>query len=199
MARTRAVGRGPSGPYPPPQARHIGPDPYLARVMLPSDGANQEEGNFGGDNEALVPPALREVVAAIPRQLARPEHPTRWSPADDFDRINVAANVAERLERRRFEYVETQAGEAAPASPLYRLRANRPYWLVTMQQIGLVSALVLSIITDGCGLDWDPVKGPAPPVLLPNLPSAWAEAAFVTEAVAAGSRPALCNRAHGVI
>ena len=55
-----------------------------------------------------------------------------------------------------------------------------------MQQIGLVSALVISIITDGCGLDWDPVKGPAPPVFLPNLPSARTEAAFVAEAVAAG-------------
>ena len=156
--------------------------------MLPSDGANPEEGHLGGDDEALVPPTLREVVAAIPRRLARPEHQTRWSPAGDFDRINVAANAAERLKRHRFEYIETQAGEATPASPLYRLWAQRPYWLATMQQIWLVSALSLrvSIITDGCGLDWDPVKGPAPPVFLPNLPSGRTEAAFVAEAVAAG-------------
>ena len=46
-----------------------------------------------------------------------------------------------------------------------------------MQQIGLASALVLSMITDGCGLDLDTAKGFAPPVRLPNLPSAWAEAA----------------------
>ena len=178
----------PAGGIPLQQARHIGPDPYLARVMLPSDGANPEEGHLGGDDEALVPPTLREVVAAIPRRLARPEHQTRWSPAGDFDRINVAANAAERLKRHRFEYIETQAGEATPASPLYRLWAQRPYWLATMQQIWLVSALSLrvSIITDGCGLDWDPVKGPAPPVFLPNLPSGRTEAAFVAEAVAAG-------------
>ena len=176
----------PVGHIPLQQAWHIGPDPYLARVMLPSDGAHPEEGHGGEDNEALVPPALREVVAAIPRRLARPEHLTRWALAEDFDSINVAANAAERLERSRFEYIETQAGEAAPASPLYRLPAHEQYWLATMQQIRLVSALILSIITDGCGLDLDLVKGPAPPIFLPNLPSARAEAAFVAEAVAAG-------------
>ena len=59
-----------------------------------------------------------------------------------------------------FEHVKQQTGEAAPASPLYRLRAHRPYWLATMQEIVVVSALVLLINTDGCCLDWDPAKPP---------------------------------------
>ena len=41
-----------------------------------------------------------------------------------------------------------------------------------MQQIGLISAMVLLISPDGCSLDWDPAKGWAQPVLLPKLPSA---------------------------
>ena len=57
-----------------------------------------------------------------------------------------------------------------------------------MQQIGLVSTLAPSIVADGCLLDWDPAKGPAPPILLPNLPAARAEAAYVSEA-------APCSRA----
>ena len=46
--------------------------------------------------------------------------------------------------------------------------------------------MVLSIITDGCSLDWDPAKRPVAPVLLMNLPSTRAEEAFVSEANLAG-------------
>ena len=45
---------------------------------------------------------------------------------------------------------------------------------------------MLLIITDGRSLDWDPAKGPAQQVLLPDLPSAQAETAYVSDAVLAG-------------
>ena len=125
---------------------------------------------------------------AAPRRQARPARPVQRPSTRAFDRIEAGADVAERLKRRPFEHVETQAGEAASASPLFRIRAHRPYGLAAMQQIGLVSTLVLSIVADGCVLDWDPANGPAPPILLPNLPAARAEAAYVSEA-------APCSRA----
>ena len=50
--------------------------------------------------------------------------------------------------------------------------------MMPVQQIGLVSAPVQSIITDDCCPDWDPAKGPDLPILLPKLPSARAEAAL---------------------
>ena len=52
-------------------------------------------------------------------------------------------------------------------------------------------ALELSIVADGCGLVWDAAKGPSPLVLLPKLPSARAEAAYVSEVVIYG-------RGHGL-
>jgi hypothetical protein len=55
-----------------------------------------------------------------------------------------------------------------------------------MHQIGFVCALTLSVIASGYRLDWDPTLGPAPPVFLRNHPSAFAEAAFVAAAIAAG-------------
>ena len=63
-----------------------------------------------------------------------------------------------------------------PAAPA---PGPRSYWLATMQQIGLVSALVLSMITDGCGLGRDSANGPAPLVLLPNLPSGCARSDLI--------------------
>ena len=56
-----------------------------------------------------------------------------------------------------------------------------------MHQMGLVCALTLSVLTGGFRMDWDPDMGPALPTFLRNHPSALAEAAFVTEAVAAGT------------
>ena len=50
---------------------------------------------------------------------------------------------------------------------------------------------MLSIVTDGCGLIWDAAKGPSPLVLHPKLPSARAEAAYVSEVVIYG-------RGHGL-
>ena len=50
-----------------------------------------------------------------------------------------------------------------------------------------LSALVLSAVTDGCGLDWDPAKGTAQSTLLSNQPLAHVDAAFVSEAVSARS------------
>jgi hypothetical protein len=55
-----------------------------------------------------------------------------------------------------------------------------------MHQMGLICALTLSVITGGFRMDCDPEMGPAPPAFLRNHPSALAEAAFVTEAIAAG-------------
>jgi hypothetical protein len=56
-----------------------------------------------------------------------------------------------------------------------------------MHQMGLICALTLSVLTGGFRMDWDPDMGPAPPTFLRNHPSALAEAAFVTEAIAAGT------------
>ena len=55
-----------------------------------------------------------------------------------------------------------------------------------MHQISFVCALTLSVIAGGYRLDWDPTLGPASPVFLRNHPSAFAEASFVSAAVAAG-------------
>ncbi len=82
------------------------------------------------------------------------------------------------------------AGEHAEGeqafSPRHRLRDWRAYWGATMRQMGLVCALTLSVISGGFRMDWDPDKGPAPSAFLRNHPSALAEVAFVTEAIAAG-------------
>ena len=156
------------GTYPPPVA------PYLARALLPCPGGARSDWKFGMDDAVQVPQGIREMVAAAPRRQTRTFRPVATAATGAFDRIEADTDVAELLERRRFEHIQQQTGKAAPASPLYRLRAHRPYWLAI---IGLVSVLVLSIITDWCGLDWDPAKGPVPPVLLPSLLSARAEAA----------------------
>ena len=55
-----------------------------------------------------------------------------------------------------------------------------------MHRMGLICALTLSVISGGFRMDWDPAKGPAAPIHLHNHPSALAEAAFVSESVAAG-------------
>ena len=55
-----------------------------------------------------------------------------------------------------------------------------------MHQIGFVCALTLSVLAGGYRLDWDPALGQAPPIFLRNHPSAFAEAAFVASAIAAG-------------
>ena len=130
------------------------------------------------DDAAQVPQCILEAVIAAPRRQARPSRQVERPSAGAFDCIKAGADVAERLERCRFEHVEKQAGKAAPASQLYQLRAHLPYWVNTMQQIGLVSAPVQSIITDDCCPDWDPAKGPDLPILLPKLPSARAEPAI---------------------
>ena len=67
-------------------------------------------------------------------------------------------------------------------------------YTVRIENVGALALQLVSrrwIITDGRGLDcqWDPAKGPAQQVLLPNLPSAQAEAAYVSET----SRPASCR------
>ena len=73
-----------------------------------------------------------------------------------------------------------------PESPLHRLRTHRPYWVRTMHQIGMVCAMTLSILEAGYRLEWDPKTGHAPAACLRTHPSAYAESAFVSEAVAAG-------------
>ena len=74
----------------------------------------------------------------------------------------------------------------SPTSPLNRLRNRRSYWQATMRQMGTLCALTLSIITSGYQMEWDPTKGPAPPVHLRNHNSAGAETEFVTSAVMSG-------------
>ena len=63
-----------------------------------------------------------------------------------------------------------------------------------MHMMGLICALTLSVLSGGFRVDWDPVKGPAPPAFLRkknrNYPSALAEAAFVLDAIPAESFPA---------
>ena len=77
-----------------------------------------------------------------------------------------------------------------PVSPLYAAHNNNPGppSILAGCHVGdwLLSATVLLIITDGRSLDWDPAKGPAQQVLLPDLPSAQAETAYVSDAVLAG-------------
>ena len=82
-----------------------------------------------------------------------------------FDHIEAGTDVAELLERRRFEHAKQQTGEAVPAPPLYQgplAGHHAGDWLL--------SATVLLIITDGHSLAWDPAKGPARQVLLLDLP-----------------------------
>ena len=57
-----------------------------------------------------------------------------------------------------------------------------------MGALCIFCALTLSVITGGFRLDreWDPAMGPAPPTFLRNHPSAFAEAAFVADAIATG-------------
>ena len=52
-----------------------------------------------------------------------------------------------------------------------------------MHVMGLVCSLTLSVLLGCFRMDWDPVKGPAPPAFLRNHPSALAEAAFVLDAI----------------
>ena len=80
---------------------------------------------------------------------------------------------------------EHAEGEHAP-SPRHCLRERRAYWAATMPVMGLVCALALSVLSGGFRMDWDPVKGPAPPAFLRNHPSALAEAAFVLDAILSG-------------
>ena len=80
---------------------------------------------------------------------------------------------------------EHAEGEHAP-SPRHRLRERRAHWAATMHVMGLVCALTLSVLSGGFRMDWDPVKGPAPPAFLRNHPSALAEAAFVLDAILSG-------------
>ena len=56
-----------------------------------------------------------------------------------FDHIEAGTDVAELLERRRFEHAKQQTGEAVPA--LRCVRDHRPYWLATMQVIGCCQPL----------------------------------------------------------
>ena len=124
---------------------------------------------------------IQEVGAAAPRRQARPfrqgPRPLR-APSITSKRAPTwrsCSNVA----------AEQQTGEAVPASPLY----PGPPSILAGHHAGdrLLSATVLLIITDGRSLrlDWDPAKGPAQQVLLPDLPSAQAEAAYVPDAVLA--------------
>ena len=57
-----------------------------------------------------------------------------------------------------------------------------------MGVLGIVCALTLSVIGGGFRLEneWDPEMGPAPATFLRNHPSAYAEVAFVSEAIATG-------------
>lgn len=83
--------------------------------------------------------------------------------------------------------VAGEHAESEPSpSPRHRLRDRRAYWGATMHQMGLVCALTLSVIAGGFRMDWDPELGPAPPAFLRNHPSAYAEATFVADAIAAG-------------
>ena len=111
---------------------------------------------------------ILEVGAAAPRRQARPFRQVPRPAMGAFDHIEAGTDVAELLERRRFEHAKQQTGEAVPAPPLYQ----GPPSILAGHHAGdwLLSATVLLIITDGHSLDWDPAKGPARQVLLPDLP-----------------------------
>ena len=131
----------------------------------------------------------RDDAAQVPRVFRRRSRPADPHVPTRSDGRDVPTRGDGRDGRLRPLPGGHRRGGAARTAPLRAHRtANRlgrarlpaACWLATIQQIGLVSALMLSIITDGCCLDWDPAKGPAPPVLLPNLPSARAEAAYIS-------------------
>jgi hypothetical protein len=53
-----------------------------------------------------------------------------------------------------------------------------------MHQIGIVCALILSVIVGGFRMAWDPALGEASPIFLKNHPSALAESGFFISAIA---------------
>ena len=106
----------------------------------------------------------------------------------EAQRLTGGRRSNQDLEDERAEVEEGQdllSGEN-PESPLNRLRNRRSYWMTTMRQMGALCAFTLSIITSGYQMEWNPQKGPAPPVHLRNHNSAFAETEFVTTAIAAG-------------
>jgi hypothetical protein len=76
-------------------------------------------------------------------------------------------------------------GASAP-SPIGRLKAHVRYWRGAMAAMCLPCALTISILAHGYQLDWCEKRGVASAAALRNHPSAFKEAAFVTEAVQAG-------------
>ena len=129
----------------------------------------------------LCPPARRVYLS--PRSAGpRDQHGAAQAPHAPED---GAAEEDPPLNHHGDVVGEHAEGEQAP-SPRHRLRDRRAYWGSTMHQMGLICALTLSVITGGFRMDCDPEMGPAPPAFLRNHPSALAEAAFVTEAIAAG-------------
>jgi hypothetical protein len=65
-----------------------------------------------------------------------------------------------------------------------RLRSRRPYWRATMDTLGVICALTLSILDSGYRLQWAANKGVPPPVRLANTRSAFEHSAIVSAAVA---------------
>ena len=78
---------------------------------------------------------------------------------------------------RRAEAREEDLGSQTPQGPApeplrERLRSRRAYWHASMRAMGVVCALTLSILSDGCRLEWDPITGLLPRVHKRNAQSA---------------------------
>ena len=66
-----------------------------------------------------------------------------------------------------------------------------------MHLISMVCALTLSILAEGYQLEWDPMRGPAPPIRLCNHPSVIKQWDFVSGAVSTGVKSRImqhCDR-----
>ena len=97
------------------------------------------------------------------RLQARPSRQVENQATGANDSIEVGTDIAEtRTTPLRTRRAASRRGRASctGSGPTVRSTSLQS----TMQQIGLISALVLSIITDGCGRDLDPTTAqPAGP------------------------------------
>ena len=90
------------GSYWPPSS-HTWPWPSSPPLVEPRP-SESSVGTYSGDGCGCAAPAGPPVQTGPEARYGR------------FDHIEAGADVAERLERRRFEHVEQQTGEAVPAS-----------------------------------------------------------------------------------
>ena len=144
---------------------------------------------FSKNKHLALPTHVYSALRAHAPRLAGPGASGRYRRARRTHLPNPAAPPPEEDYEQlgsRAEAEEDPTASEDPPSPRHRLRDRRGYWHSTMRQLGVICALTLSVIGSGFRMDWDPDLGPAAPAFLRNHPSALAEAAFVSGAIATG-------------